>query len=445
LDEKPRVTRPFLAYVAVVIVSAAGVFSYSWQLYPPQLSVRLALLALAVLLSENYAFSIEPYSISLAFPLAMAGAVLGGPTWGCVIAGLSFTNLQEIRDRKPAPLVLFNLGQLVLSMGIAALTYARLGGVFLQSPAGVFQGWSRLDFPAMLVPMAAAALVCVSANMLLTATAMGVLTHRPVTATVATMIGFVPTQIALAFVGYLIAETLAINALALPLFVAPLIVARQLYMRYADMKVAFVDTVRSLVGALEAKDPYTRGHSERVSQYAARLGHAHGLAPKEIERLEYAALLHDLGKLAVPGSILVKPGRLEECEMDQIREHPGRGSEMISKIPPLRDLAIAVAQHHEWFDGGGYPNHLGGSDLGVAGRILAVADAFDAMTSTRAYRPARTREEAVAELINRAGSQFDPEVVRLFIEARVALATTVSEQTSDSPSMPESTAVGIGG
>ncbi len=167
--------------------------------------------------------------------------------------------------------------------------------------------------------MAAAAILCVTVNMLLTATAMGLLMHRPVRSTVATMLALMPTQLALAFVGYLIGETLAISALALPLFVAPLVVARQLYMRYVDMKGAFVDTVRSLVGALEAKDPYTRGHSERVAEYAAALGRAHNLSPREIERLEYAALLHDLGKLAVPSSVLVKPGRLEPEEMALIQ------------------------------------------------------------------------------------------------------------------------------
>ena len=174
--------------------------------------------------------------------MAMAAMVLGGPTWGIIIAALSFTNYREIRAHKPVPMVAFNLGQLVISSGLAGLTYARLGGRFLQGADGAFHGWSVGDFPSMLVPMAAAAILCVTVNMLLTATAMGLIMHRPVRSTVATMLALMPTQLALAFVGYLIGETLAISALALPLFVAPLVVARQLYMRYVDMKGAFVDT-----------------------------------------------------------------------------------------------------------------------------------------------------------------------------------------------------------
>lgn len=446
MDEKPRVSRPFLIYVFAVLSAALIVGAYAWELHPLELSPQFALLAIAVVLSENYAFSIEPYSISLAFPLAMAGVILGGPACGCVIGALSSTNYREIKARKPLPLIGFNLGQIVLSAALAGLTYARLGGRFLQAADGSMTGWGPADFPQTLIPMVAAAVVCVAANMFLTAGAMAILTRSPIRAAAATMVAFVPTQLALAFVGYLIAETLAISVLALPLFVAPLVVARQLYMRYADLKTAFVDTVRSLVGALEAKDPYTRGHSERVSEYSAVVGRTLGLGPKEIERLEYAALLHDLGKLAVPSAILVKPGRLTDDEMNSVKLHPGRGAEMIRRIPPLRDLADAVAQHHEWFDGSGYPGGLSGSDMSTASRILCVADSFDAMTSSRAYRPALSRSEAIAELIRGAGSQFDPEIVRVFIESRVGLPGQADEE---SPSLAnpahESQPIGLGG
>lgn len=445
MGEKARVSRPFLVYASSVVIAAVALAVFGWRAYPPQYSVQFVMLAAAVLLSENYAFSIEPYSISLAFPLAMAGAILGGPAWGCIIAALSSTNYREIKERKPLALIAFNFGQLVLSIGIAALVYKGLSGRFLQAANGGFSGWAPREFPETLVPMVAAAIICVVANMLLTATAMGILTHSPLRSTVATMLAFVPTQLAMAFVGYLIAETLAIQALSLPLFVAPLIVARQLYMRYADMKVAFVDTVRSLVGALEAKDPYTRGHSERVSRYAAALGKASGLSPREIERLEYAALLHDLGKLAVPSAILVKPGQLETPEMALIREHPARGSGMIAQIPPLRDLAEAVLQHHEWYDGRGYPSQVMGDDIALPARILSVADAFDAMTTTRAYRPALSTEAAIAELIARAGSQFDPEVVRLFIDAGVGRVREPGIESSPSEVAPQGDAIGIGG
>ncbi len=445
MTESPRIARPFIVYAGGVLLAGMALYAYSWAHFPPQFSWQFVLLAAAVLLSENYAFSIEPYSISLAFPLAMAAAVLGGPVVGSTIAVLGCTNLRELREGKPLSRVLFNVGQLALSTGLAALTYQALGGRFLQAADGSFSGWGLVDFPGTLLPMAVAALVCVVANMLLTATGMSLLTGLPLGNTVATMVTLMPTQLALAFVGYLIAGTLAISALALPLFVAPLVVAQQLYRRYADMKTAFVDTIRSLVGALEAKDPYTRGHSERVAEYAATLGLALGLSHREIERLEYAALLHDLGKLAVPSAILVKPGRLLPEEMDLILEHPARGSRMIAGIPPLRDLAEAVAQHHEWHDGSGYPDGLVGEQTLLAARILSVVDCFDAMTTTRAYRPALSHDQAIAELIRAAGTQFDPEIVRIFIDARVGRAVETVPETEADSSVASVEAAGLRG
>jgi HD-GYP domain-containing protein (c-di-GMP phosphodiesterase class II) len=222
------------------------------------------------------------------------------------------------------------------------------------------------------------------------------------------------------------AQVLAINPIALPLFVAPLVVAQQLYSRYAALKSAYVDTVRSLVGALEAKDPYTRGHSERVAEYAAGIGAALGLDSRSQERLAYAALLHDLGKLEVPSRVLTKPGRLDYDETEAIRGHPARGAEMVSRIPPLRDLAEFVRLHHEWYGGGGYPKGLDSKDIPQSALILAVADCYDAMTTTRAYRPAMPREAAVAELIRCAGTQFDPVIVRAFIEARIGATDAVA-------------------
>lgn len=436
------VTRPFRVFSAIIFSLGLLFFAYSWTVRPAQPTVELLLLVVAALLAENFAFTLPKYSVSLAYPLTIAAIALSGPAAAGLVAALVSTNYNELRARRPLSIILFNTGQLVFITTAGAWAY-----VGLARACGLGDGnvpWSLARFPVVLIPMLAVAVVCGAGNLLLTATAASIFRSEPLGVLLLGMTAFVPTQIALAFVGFLVAQVLAINVLALPLFIAPLAVARQLYQRYAGLKEAFVDTVRSLVGALEAKDPYTRGHSERVSEYAAALGTALGLSPRDIERLEYAALLHDLGKLAIPSSILVKPGRLEEQEMALIREHPARGSEMIGRIPPLRDLAVAVAQHHECYDGGGYPSHIGGNDLALSARILAVADAFDAMTSTRAYRPALTRTQAVGELISQAGTQFDPEVVRLFIDARVGIQAEMNPVASASDAVPQTEPVGIG-
>ncbi|MDR3687396.1 MAG: HD-GYP domain-containing protein [Coriobacteriia bacterium] len=419
MNKQTRTPRPFLIYVAACSIALVGMLATLWTRYPPQLSVQMVLLIAAVLLSENFAFSIEPYQLSLSFPLGIASAVLCGPTAACIVAASSEISTRELRQGKPPSVLLFNLAQVVLSTGFAAAVYVWLGGRVLQVSAVFSKPLNAADFPKVLFPLVVMAILSVFGNMLLTAGGRALLTRTSLQDTTKAMVAFVPTQFALVFVGVLIAQVLAISYWALPLFVAPLVVARQLYLRYAGLKTAYVDTIRSLIGALEAKDPYTRGHSERVSGYAAELGVACGLEQRALERLEYAGLLHDLGKLAVPGAVLSKPGRLSAEEMDRIREHPSRGAEMVKRIPHLRDLADTVAQHHERIDGTGYPRGVDGSEMPIAARILAVADSFDAMTTTRAYRPALNQEQAVAELLGGAGTQFDPEVVRVFIEVGI--------------------------
>jgi HD-GYP domain-containing protein (c-di-GMP phosphodiesterase class II) len=427
MTSQPRVPRSFVLCSLVILVAGGVVCYEAATRYPLQLSVQLVLLILAVLLSENFAFSLERYSVSLAFPMAVAATVLCGPAAGCLVAAVSSVNYHELRERKPPSVVAYNFGQLVLATGSAGLAFLVLGGRVLQSRSGQFIPWNPGDFPGALPPLAFTAVLCVICNMSMSAVGVSLYRGRPLSESAPMILAFVPTQLALAFVGMLVAQVLAVSFWGLPLFVAPLVVARQLYMRYANLRAAYVDTIRSFIGALEAKDPYTRGHSERVSSYAAALGVAMHLESGALERLEYAALLHDLGKLAVPGAVLAKPGRLNDDEFDQIREHPARGAAMIGKIPHLRDLSETIAQHHERVDGGGYPCGLCGASLSLAARILAVADSFDAMTTTRAYRPALSLELAIEELQRGSGSQFDADVVNAFIECGVQSALSLGE------------------
>lgn len=445
MSEKLGVARPFMLLTSIVAPLGLASLAVSLRYAPPPLDLSFAVLILATLLSENFAFSLPDYSVSLSYPLCMAAIVWGGPGAAGIVAATSCTNYNELHARRSLWFIAFNFGQLVLVWTTGAFIYEWLWHAVMPASAGhVLYTFQSIDFPRILIPMAAVALYCAAGNLLLTSTAAAALGLNTLRGQSLAMLGFLPTQVALAFVGYLIAQVINLNALALPLFVAPLIVARQLYLRYAGLKDAYVDTVRSLVGALEAKDPYTRGHSERVSDYAASLGSSLGLDTRGVERLEYAALLHDIGKLAIPGAILVKPGKLDASEMSLIEEHPGRGASMIKRIPPLRDLADTILQHHEWFDGSGYPLGLAGEELSLAARVLAVADCYDAMTTTRSYRPALTRQEAVAELIRGAGTQFDPEVVRAFISSQVG-AESPEREAALWQTAPDVVNIAVGG
>lgn len=413
--------RSFAFLAAALATTGAAALLIALVQYPVELSAQLLLLLVGTLLAENFALRLPSFSVSLSFPLIVAAMALTGPAGAGVTSALCSTSYQEIRAHRPWYTVAYNFGQLSLSAVLGGWLYVLVAGNLMVDASGSPHALTASEVPRALAATVAAAMLYSAVNMLLTAVAIRVGHRQPFRRAIVGLLQYVPTQFALAFVGFLLAQVLAINPITLPLFIFPLAVARQLYERYASLKDAYVDTVRSLVGALEAKDPYTRGHSERVSRYALRVGETMGLDSRLLERLEYAALLHDLGKLAMPRSILAKPCALSDDESVAMRRHPQAGAEMVERIPPLRELADFVRQHHERFGGQGYPLGSSGDSIPLFSRILAVADSYDAMTTTRPYRRAMTHEEAVAELNEGAGTQFDPAVVTAFLlcEARV--------------------------
>jgi putative nucleotidyltransferase with HDIG domain len=177
---------------------------------------------------------------------------------------------------------------------------------------------------------------------------------------------------------------------------------------------AYRSTLKALTAALETRDSETHGHSERVVTYSLRLGREYGLNAEQMKALEFGSLLHDIGKIGVPDSILRKPAKLTEEEWVRMREHPVHGQQILRGIEFLQGAARVVAQHHEKWDGTGYPLGLRTEEIDINARIFAVADAFDAITSDRVYRRGKSYEAAAQELDDWAGRQFDPKVVEAF-------------------------------
>src|SRR2546429_323826 len=177
---------------------------------------------------------------------------------------------------------------------------------------------------------------------------------------------------------------------------------------------AYRSTLQALTAALEARDAETHGHSERVVTFSLRLGREYGLTSAEMKALEFGSLLHDIGKIGVPDAILRKPAKLTEEEWERMREHPLHGQQILRGIKFLTGAARVVAQHHEKWDGSGYPLGLKSEDIDICARIFSVADAFDAITSDRVYRQGRSYDAAAAELNEWSGRQFDPKVVEAF-------------------------------
>lgn len=184
-----------------------------------------------------------------------------------------------------------------------------------------------------------------------------------------------------------------------------------------ELERLFVEALLSLANAIEARDGYTGGHVERVTAFAMATGREMGLSDDELRNLWVSGLLHDVGKIGVPDRILTKPGKLTEEEYRIMQRHPEIGAAIMRRSSFLRPALAGVLHHQERWDGAGYPAGLKGNEICIQGRILAVADTFDAIVSTRPYRPKRPPEEAVAELRRCAGTQFDPDVVEGFARA----------------------------
>jgi HD-GYP domain-containing protein (c-di-GMP phosphodiesterase class II) len=277
-------------------------------------------------------------------------------------------------------------------------------------------------FPNPLKPFAAAAVVHVLVNhgllwgMLLLdrhsrATARQVVPGWSLPLLLASDVGF-------AALGLVIAALWAVlGPFAAAIVLVPLYVARWAMGQFAEQQEAHTATLRALCQAVETKDFYTRGHSERVSRGAGMIARQIGMRGDRAEAVLFAGMLHDVGKLGVPTRVLQKEGKLTEEEFAAIQLHPMRGLEIVREIGFLNEALTGIMHHHERMDGRGYPMGFAGQEIPEFARIIAVADAFDSMTSTRAYRKATRISEAIAELRKGAGTQFDPRIVDAFVTA----------------------------
>lgn len=175
-------------------------------------------------------------------------------------------------------------------------------------------------------------------------------------------------------------------------------------------------TITAIANALDAKDTYTEGHAERVAAYSARIAQKLGMSEEEVRNVRFVALFHDIGKIGVPDSVLNKPGRLSNEEYDQMKQHTVVGGEIIKDLDMIPGVFVGARYHHERYDGSGYPEGLKGEDIPYIARIIAVADAYDAMTTNRIYRNRLTNEEALSELEKGLGTQFDPDAAGVLID-----------------------------
>src|SRR5436189_1195270 len=239
--------------------------------------------------------------------------------------------------------------------------------------------------------------------------------------------------IAQVFIAWLMAEVgIKVGLWATSLFMVPLLLARYSFTKYAETRALFFGTVSALSQAIDAKDGFTRGHADRVSRIAGAIARELGIAEREIEQIELAGLLHDIGKIGIEDRILMKPARLDPDEQELKRRHPIYGASILEPSAALRPLVPIVLAHHENFDGSGYPQGLKGDEIPIGSRILIVADTYEAMTSDRIYRKAPGHDRAMEQLNKYKGTQFDPKIVRA-LETCIQRRGITSFEVSDLP------------
>jgi HD domain len=348
---------------------------------------------------------------TIALGSVVTGAALplvGG--WGAIL--LAATTIFAY-DGQPLVKRVFNTAQTTVSAASAALTFTLLHGreIGLHS------------FPYLLVPFVAALIAQCLVNGMLVATIVHLDQAVPMRVVFqGTMAGSVLNYVGYGLFGLLLAVLWAkggadVGPAAAILVLLPLFVARWAYEQYAEQQRAYDRTVRTLIAAVETKDLYAAGHSERVSAGSVLIAREIGMREDRVASLRYAGMLHDIGKLGVPTRVLQKTGRLSPEELAIIQLHPVRGLEMVREIDFLDEAFAGIMHHHERLDGQGYPMGLAGDRIPEFARAIAVADAFDSMTTTRSYRGARSTADALDELTRCAGSQFDPRMVTAMVAA----------------------------
>jgi len=396
-------SRAFIAYYfAVSLAGYVALFFWSQEL-DSRRWLEYAIFVLLVVIADlvNVTLPHGGASISVSTPITFASIVIFGAYPAAWLEAVSAIVVEGLVNRRPLEKIFFNVPVLALSTGLAGLAFQSLP--FSQS----------LTSPLFLIPLVVCGVVHWLVNTSLVSTIIGLSDGRnPLRIwrsnyfwNLRHLVAFVPlTAIIILVYRFAAPWTLA-------LFIIPLLLLRYAYRLYLDMKETHIATLTALTSALDAKDAYTHGHSYRVSRYALMIGRALGLSGKRMELLEYAALLHDIGKIGVSGDIISKDGKLTDEEYRAMKAHPAIGAKIIERLKFLNEAAQIVKYHHERPDGKGYPEGLKGEAIPFEARILQVCDTLDAMTSTRSYRKARSIEETLEEFRKYRGTQFDPEVV----------------------------------
>ncbi len=410
------ISRAAWLYIGLVVLATVGLVAFSMPI--PMTTIHRPLAALIVLQalflacdSAKKPLAARQTKWSPSSSATLAAVVLLGPMAAALVGA---TSLLSMRRQLRLAERLFNGAMHALAGLAAGEVYLAFGGQ-IGLPAAQ-------DFPWMIIlPFAAAAAVHVLTNHALVwgfyrINRGGEMLRQE--GLESSLMLLLASDLGYASLGLIVASLWAVMAwLAAALVLIPLFVARWAMGQFAEQQRAYSATMNALCQAVETKDYYTRGHGDRVSKGAVMIARRIGMNSDRSDAIRFAGMLHDVGKLGVPTKVLQKTGALTEDEYAAIQLHPMRGLEIVREIGFLYEALNGIMHHHERIDGRGYPMGLAGHEIPEFARVIAVADAFDSMTSTRSYREAKTIDQAIAELRKGSGTQFDPLLVAAFIEA----------------------------
>ncbi len=396
-------------YIFILSILAIAIISHSFNNIDLNATNLIAIVFFIFIsvVSESLTIQLPKgarYSVTFAVDLACI--ILFGPDIAIWVAlGGELFKKDNIKRQTPYYKIVFNSAQLILSVWLAGITYLYLGGTIDSQPI------------SSIIPFIGAMLVYSFVN-ISTVTIVLALVQKisPWGIWLMNFRWVAPNFLTFAPLGLLMASMYKLTGMwGVSLFFIPLLLARYVFKSYMDVRQIYLDTLEALASTLDAKDKYTRGHSERVAKYAVQIARELKLPEDQVETIEHVALLHDIGKIGVSAELLNRKGQLSASEFDLIKLHPVIGANILKEIHDLGSATEYVRYHHEKYDGSGYPDGLKGDNIPLGARIITLADSFDAMTSDRSYRKKMNWEEALEEVKRSAGTHFDPQIVKAFL------------------------------
>jgi len=396
-------------YVYFIFIAGLSVFAYILLRYGDVSILGVVLFGLLAFAADNLSAPLpRTGSVAVNFEISFASLILFGPATAIIVTAISFFNIREFVKKVPYYKHLFNAGQYFISMGITSIVFEM---TYNRDVTNFF-------YPANIGFIFLAAYIAFFLNTLLTAGAISISERKNfINIWIYNYAWLIPFKL------FLVVMTIAVTFIyklygpfTIIFTLLPLIIAQYTYLLRIKERKTLLNSIMQIVKIIDAKDSYTAGHSVRVAEYSEKIARKLRLNEYDVEVLINLANLHDIGKVQIDLSVLNKPGKFDDADWVEMKKHPEVGYEIVKEIVFLKDQARAILYHHERINGKGYPSGIKGEEIPLFAKILAAADAYDAMTTDRPYRPALTQKEAMKELEMHAGKQFDRKISSAMIE-----------------------------